>query len=112
MLLPYLPIFVEELGIKQQGSIVQWSGLAFGATFLGTRLTAPLWGHLGDKYSRKPMLVRAAVGMAVIMSLVGLAHNVYRRSQLVLRAVSLRRRCRGIGFDLPAPVHLTGVMNE
>jgi MFS family permease len=48
MLLPYLPIFVEELGIKQQGSIVQWSGLALGATFLGTRFTAPLWGHLGD----------------------------------------------------------------
>jgi MFS family permease len=81
MLLPFLPIFVEELGIKQQASIVQWSGLAFGATFLGTGLTAPLWGHLGDKYGRKPMLVRAAIGMAVIMSLIGLAHSVY---QLVL----------------------------
>jgi hypothetical protein len=28
MLLPFLPIFVEELGIKRQASIVQWSGLA------------------------------------------------------------------------------------
>jgi MFS family permease len=81
MLLPFLPIFVEELGIKQQASIVQWSALSFGATFLGTGLTAPLWGHLGDKYGRKSMLVRAAIGMAVIMSLIGLAHNVY---QLVL----------------------------
>ena len=61
MLLPFLPIFVEELGIKQQASIVQWSALAFGATFLGTGLTAPLWGHLGDKYGRKSMLVRAAI---------------------------------------------------
>ena len=81
MLLPFLPIFVEELGIKQQASIVQWSALAFGATFLGTGLTAPLWGHLGDKYGRKSMLVRAAIGMAVIMSLIGLVQNVY---QLVL----------------------------
>ncbi len=81
MLLPFLPIFVEELGIKQEASIVQWSGLAFGATFLGTGLTAPLWGYLGDKYGRKPMLVRAAIGMAAIMSLIGLALNVY---QLVL----------------------------
>ena len=81
MLLPFLPIFVEELGVKQQALIVQWSALAFGATFLGTGLTAPLWGHLGDKYGRKPMLVRAAIGMAVIMSLIGLSHNVY---QLVL----------------------------
>lgn len=81
MLLPFLPIFVEELGIKQQTSIVQWSALAFGATFVGTGLTAPFWGHIGDKYGRKLMLVRAAVGMAVIMSLIGLSHNIY---QLVL----------------------------
>jgi len=30
MLLPFLPIFVEELGIKRQASIVQWSGLGSG----------------------------------------------------------------------------------
>jgi MFS family permease len=81
MLLPFLPIFVGELGAKQQTSMVLWSGLAFGATFIGTGLTAPFWGHLGDKYGRKPMLVRAAVGMAIIMSLIGLSQNVY---QLVL----------------------------
>lgn len=81
MLLPFLPVLVEELGIKQQAAIVQWSGLAFGATFVGTGLTAPLWGHLGDKYGRKAMLVRASIGMTVIMSLIGLSHNVY---QLVL----------------------------
>jgi MFS family permease len=81
MLLPFLPIFVEELGVRQQASIVQWSAVAFGATFLGTGLTAPLWGHLGDKFGRKSMLVRAAIGMAVTMSLIGLAQNIY---QLVL----------------------------
>jgi DHA1 family multidrug resistance protein-like MFS transporter len=86
MLLPFLPIFVEELGIKQQASIVQWSGLAFGATFLGTGLTAPRWGHLEDKYGRKSMLVRAAIGMTVVMSLIGLAHNVYQL--VVLRLVA------------------------
>jgi MFS family permease len=86
MLLPFLPFFVEELGVKQQASIVQWSAVAFGATFLGTGLTAPLWGHLGDKYGRKPMLVRAAIGMAVIMSLIGIAHTVYELVLLRLAA--------------------------
>jgi DHA1 family multidrug resistance protein-like MFS transporter len=81
MLLPFLPIFVEQLGITQKAAIVQWSALAFGATFLGTGLTAPLWGHLGDRYGRKPMLVRAAVGMTLIMSLIGLSHTI---AQLVL----------------------------
>lgn len=77
MLLPFLPLYVEQLGVTSPSAIVQWSGVAFGATFLGTAVTAPIWGRLADRYGRKPMLVRAAIGMAVVMSLIGLAHNVY-----------------------------------
>ncbi|WP_445144114.1 MFS transporter [Dyella sp. Tek66A03] len=76
MLLPFLPLYVEQLGVQSSSSIVQWSGIAFGATFLGTAITAPLWGHLADRYGRKPMLVRAAIGMAIVMSLIGMAHSV------------------------------------
>jgi len=86
MLLPFLPLYVEQLGARTPSAIVQWSGIAFGATFLGTALTAPLWGHLADRYGRKPMLVRAAIGMAIVMSLIGTAHTV---TQLVaLRLVA------------------------
>ncbi|ACC75567.1 MFS transporter [Paraburkholderia phymatum] len=77
MLLPFLPLYVKQLGVTSQADVIQWSGVAFGATFLGTALTAPLWGRLADRYGRKPMLIRAAVGMAVVMSLIGIAHNVY-----------------------------------
>ncbi|WP_438396664.1 MFS transporter [Caballeronia sp. DA-9] len=76
MLLPFLPLYVEQLGVRTPSAIVQWSGVAFGATFFGTAVTAPLWGRLADRYGRKPMLVRAALGMAVVMSLIGLAHNL------------------------------------
>jgi DHA1 family multidrug resistance protein-like MFS transporter len=54
--------------------------VAFGATFFGTAITAPLWGGLADRYGRKPMLVRAAIGMAIVMSLIGIAHSVVERS--------------------------------
>ncbi len=81
LLLPFLPIYVEQLGVRDNAAIVEWSGIAFGATFLGTGLTAPLWGYLSDRYGRRPMLIRAAVGMALLMPLIGLAHNVW---QLVL----------------------------
>ncbi|MBP0592233.1 MFS transporter [Paraburkholderia sp. LEh10] len=77
MLLPFLPLYVKQLGVESQADVIQWSGVAFGATFLGTAVTAPLWGRLADRYGRKPMLIRAAVGMAVVMSLIGVAHNVY-----------------------------------
>jgi len=76
MLLPFLPLYVEQLGVSAPAAVVQWSGIAFGATFFGTAITAPLWGRLADRYGRKPMLVRAAFGMAVVMSLIGVAHSV------------------------------------
>jgi DHA1 family multidrug resistance protein-like MFS transporter len=86
MLLPFLPLYVEQLGVRSPAAVVQWSGVAFGATFFGTAITAPLWGRLANRYGRKPMLVRAAVGMAVVMSLIGVAHNVI--DLVVLRLVA------------------------
>lgn len=34
LLLPFLPLYVEELGLTDHAAIVQWSGIAYGATFL------------------------------------------------------------------------------
>src|SRR5438270_680033 len=65
----------------QAAAVAQWSGIAFGATFLGAGLVAPLWGKLADLYGRKPILIRASLGMAVTMSLIGTVHTVW---QLVL----------------------------
>lgn len=77
LLLPFLPLYVQQLGVTSKTSVVEWSGLAFGATFLGTGLTAPLWGYVGDRYGRKKMLVRAAIGMTFVIPLIGTIHNVY-----------------------------------
>jgi MFS family permease len=57
---------------------VQWSGVAYSATFVSAGLVAPLWGHLGDRYGRKPMLVRASFGMAIAMSSIGFSANVWQ----------------------------------
>ena len=77
LLLPFLPLYVEHLGVRSPGAIVQWSGLAFGITFLAAALVSPIWGRLADRYGRKLMLVRASLGMAVVMSMMGLAQNIY-----------------------------------
>ena len=75
MLLPILPLYVEQLGAKDPTAIVQWSSYAFSATFIGTGITAPLWGRLADEYGRKVMVVRAAVAMAIVMALIGTADS-------------------------------------
>jgi len=81
LLLPFLPLYVEQLGAEGHAAIVQWSGIAYGATFFAAALVAPLWGRLGDRYGRKLMLVRASFGMAICMSLTGMVQTVW---QLVL----------------------------
>lgn len=81
LLLPFLPLYVEELGVQGHAAIVQWSGVAYAATFLSAAIVAPLWGRLADRYGRKLMLIRASLGMAVAMSLIGMAQSVW---QLVL----------------------------
>ncbi|WP_158743091.1 MFS transporter [Acidisphaera sp. L21] len=81
LLLPFLPLYVEQLGVSDPAAIVQWSGIAFAATFLTAASVQPLWGWLADRYGRKSMLIRASLGMAVTMSMMGLVQNVW---QLVL----------------------------
>jgi MFS family permease len=78
LLLPFLPLYVEQLGVSDHAAIAEWSGAAYGAAFLSAAMFAPLWGRLGDQYGRKLMLIRASLGMAVAMSLIGLSQNVYQ----------------------------------
>jgi len=77
LLLPFLPLYVQQLGVSEPASIARWSGAIFGATFLTAALLSPLWGRLADRYGRKLMMIRASLGMAVAMSLMGTAHSVW-----------------------------------
>jgi MFS family permease len=77
LLLPFLPLYIAELGVSSPAAVAQWSGVAYGATFFAAALVAPLWGRLADRYGKKVMLVRASLGMAIAQSLMGMAHNVF-----------------------------------
>lgn len=76
LLLPFLPVYVGMLGVRDHGAVMQWSAVAFSATFLAAGLTAPLWGWMADRWGRKPMLLRASLGMAICMSLIGMVQDV------------------------------------
>lgn len=86
LLLPVLPLYVEDLGVTGHAAIVEWSGVAYGATFLMAALLAPVWGKMSDLYGRKAMLIRASLGMAIVMSLMGTATNIWQLVGLRLLA--------------------------
>ena len=101
LLLPFLPIYVEQLGVKDHAAIVQWSGIAYGIAFLGGRASsAPIWGKMADLYGRKLILMRACLAMAICMSVIGMAQEYLatRRAAPAGRAarrVRVRRRRAG-----------------
>ena len=77
-LAPILPLYIDHLGIHNTAEIEQWSGIAFGITFIVMAIASPLWGQAADKYGRKPMLLRASLGMAVVIASMGFAQNIYQ----------------------------------
>jgi MFS family permease len=86
LLLPFLPVYVEQLGVHDRAAIVQWSGIAYGISFLGAGLVAPLWGRMADLYGRKLILMRASLAMAISMSLIGMAQDIWQLVALRLIA--------------------------
>jgi len=83
--MPFLPLYVESLGVTGHQSLNMWSGLVFSITFLFSAIASPFWGGLADRKGRKIMLLRSALGMAVAMALMGVAQNIWQL--LVLRAL-------------------------
>jgi len=65
--IPFLPMFIRELGITRDVEERQWSGLVFAAPFFTSLIASPVWGALADRYSRKAMVVRAVIGIAVAL---------------------------------------------
>ena len=75
---PIMPLYIRQLGVQNISAIEQISGIAFGITFIVSAIFSPIWGYAADKFGRKPMLLRASLGMAIVVGSMGLAQNVYQ----------------------------------
>lgn len=85
LVMPFLPLYVEQLGVTGHGALNMWSGLVFSITFLFSAIASPFWGGLADRKGRKIMLLRSALGMSIVMVLMGVAQNIWQF--LILRAL-------------------------
>ncbi|NOW07899.1 multidrug efflux MFS transporter [Clostridium beijerinckii] len=74
---PVLPLYIQHLGVQDTATITKISGIAFGITFIISAIFSPIWGSAADKYGRKPMILRASLGMAITIGCMGFAPNVY-----------------------------------
>lgn len=75
MVVPFLPLYLRELGIEGDKSMKIWSGVVFAAPFVISAFMQPLWGILGDRYGRKLMIVRAMLGLSLAHFLMGFAQS-------------------------------------
>ncbi len=66
---PFLPLYVQHLGVHDTHSVLIWSGALYAGTTVAMTIFAPLWGSVSDRYGRKVMVVRAMGSGAVLICL-------------------------------------------
>ena len=84
--LPFLPLFVRELGVEEPERAALWAGVLIGVAPLVAGLLAPVWGRLADRHGHKAVAVKALVAYVVILALCA---AVTRVEQLLLLRIGI-----------------------
>ena len=87
-MLPFIPLYIQELGITSPNELRFWVGLLTAVPSLLLGIMAPVWGIIADRWGRKTMMLRAMATGSLIVFLMGLAKNV--------ETVLLLRICQGL----------------
>lgn len=82
---PFLPYFVQDLGITGVDRVGLWSSALFAAQAVTMTIFSPIWGALSDRFGRKVMVQRAMFGGALVFLAMGFVQNVWQL--LALRAL-------------------------
>ena len=73
---PFLSIFIsKDLGVHPGHDLDLWTAASASASGLSMAIASPIWGLLGDRYGRKPMLIRSMLGGALTVGLIYFARN-------------------------------------
>ncbi len=74
--LPFLPLFVRELGVEEPERAALWAGVLIGVAPLLAGLLAPVWGRLADRHGHKGIAVKALVAYVIILGLSAVVTSV------------------------------------
>ena len=67
LVMPFLPLYFLELGLRDTGQIALWTGFSMGVTPALTAVLAPAWGRLADRFGRKIMVERSLLSFVIVM---------------------------------------------
>lgn len=76
--MPIIPFYLQTLGVKDQHLLKLWVGVIQSSASIALGLIAPVWGRLADLHGRRPMLLRAMVGGAVVIALMGFVQSPWQ----------------------------------
>ena len=73
---PFLSIFLnKDLGVRTGTDLYLWTAASASASGIAMAVASPIWGILGDRYGRKPMLIRSMLGGAITVGIIYFAQN-------------------------------------
>src|SRR3982750_3948618 len=78
LVMPFLPLFIGQLGVTDVGHVAIWTGLSLGVTPGLTALLAPAWGRLGDRYGRKIMVERSMISFVVLFTAMAFVRTAWQ----------------------------------
>jgi MFS family permease len=68
LVMPFLPLYIGQLGVADVGEAAMWTGLCLGITPGITALLSPVWGRVADRFGRKLLVERSLLSFVIIMS--------------------------------------------
>lgn len=67
--LPFLPLYVRDLGVEDEERAALWAGVLIGVSPLLAGVMAPFWGRLADRRGAKRIALRALGSYVVLLLL-------------------------------------------
>lgn len=73
LVMPFLALYLQQMGLTDTGEIALWTGITLGVTPAVTALCAPFWGRVGDRFGNKLLVQRSLGSCVVVMALMACA---------------------------------------
>jgi MFS transporter, DHA1 family, multidrug resistance protein len=75
--IPFLPLYVRQLGVVDEEQVALWAGILIGIAPLLAGLMAPVWGRLGDRHGQKRILALALAVYVVALLVSAVVRSVH-----------------------------------